>query len=154
MNPLDGRRCVEGVGDPLGIGRPDRGRRPGAEGTVVVFLADLLNGFRLEVDPEEAHGIVGKRDFLAVGRPDERIIKAGPVEFVPLGLALAVLAAHIELVLPGFIGDIGNGFAVRRPDGRPLVGARGVGEVAEVAFLGRDGDDLAAKLKNGAGAGG
>src|SRR5262249_51706225 len=55
---------------------------------------------------------------------------------------------------PGLIREISDEFAVRRPRGAALRHSRSVREVTDITFLGRDGEDLAARFKDGARAGG
>src|SRR5262245_29702109 len=55
----------------------------------------------------------------------------------------------MELVFSAFIGEVRDGFSVRRPDRRSLVHAGGVGQVARIAFFSRNRDDFAAKFENG-----
>ena len=61
-----------------------------------------------------------------------------------------VRADDAELVLAGPVREIGDPLAVRRPGRIPFTGGGGVGEIADVALLGRDGEQLAPRLDRGA----
>ena len=91
-----------------------------------------------------------KRIFFESRRPD------GAFVVDPLPVSLSVLRARpcrraartTQLVLAARVGEVRDRLAVRRPRRAALVNAGGVGQVARVALLGRDGDDLAAELEH------
>ena len=112
------------VGEPFGVGRPGTLDKLGTRWSVIVFGADLLGSATGHVQPEQAPGVVHKRDLLAVGRPDGRIVKTSAAELDFLHFALTVLAPQVQLVLAAFIGEVGNLFAVGRPDGVALMYCR------------------------------
>ena len=76
-------------------------------------------------------------------------VEPAAAELDLLRLALAVCGASMQLVLAALVGEVGDRLAVRRPGRVALVDAGGVGQVARVALLGGDGDDLAAELDRG-----
>ena len=99
--------------------------------------------------------LVGIGNVLGVGRP------GGAVEEARLGAQVddrrrleSGLVVQIKLVLAGGVREVGDGLAIRAPGGVALGHAGGLGEVAGVALFGRDGEDFAMRLKNGARAGG
>ena len=61
-----------------------------------------------------------------------------------------LLVADEKGVFAGLVAEIGDGFAVGRPGRLTLRARRRVGDVADVPFLHRHGDDLAAGLEDGA----
>src|SRR5207245_1680744 len=81
--------------------------------------------------------------------PGRGIVKGGGIaEGNLLYLAPALLVAEVELVLARLVGEIGDLFAVGRP-GRIALGDGGsVGQVADLALLGRQRQDLAVSLVN------
>ena len=150
--PEEGRRD-EGVGDPLGIGAPGRAHRRLAAGDVERLGGDPLHGPGLDVEPEERERVVGEGDLGAVGRPVRRAVEARAAELELLHVAAAVLGPDVEGVFAGFVGEIGDGLPVGRPGRIALVDARSHRQVAGIALLGRDGDDLAPELEDGPRAG-
>ena len=64
------------------------------------------------------------------------------------------MISDIELVFAGGVAEIRDGFAVGGPGGIALGGVGGVGEVARIALLGGNGEDVAVGFKRGARAGG
>ena len=69
-------------------------------------------------------------------------------------VAESVLVANMECVLAGFIGKVSDGFAVGRPGGIAVGKGGAVGEIADVAFVGGDSEDVAMGFKHSALAGG
>jgi hypothetical protein len=152
------------VSDPLGVGRPGR-VEVGAETAVGAFVDEDGLGWRggrlagfggsRHIDVPHAEVLVGVGDVLGIGRPGGAVEVAGVgTEVDDHGRLVAGLVMEVELVLAGGIGEVGDGFAVGAPGGIALGDTGGLGEVADVALLGRDGKDLAVGLKDGAGSGG
>ena len=141
------------------IGEPLRVRRPDCAEVGAPIAVDLLvhqHGLtRRHIHDPQAQVLVGICDALGVGRP------GGAIEIAWLGTEVddrgrleAGLIVQVELVLAGGVGEVGDGLAVRAPGGVALGYAGGLGQVAGVALLGRDGEDLAVRLEDGARAGG
>ena len=141
------------VGDPLRVGRPD-----GAEVRAEAAVDALVDQHRLargHIHIPQAQVLVGVGDVLGVGRPGGVVEVAGlGAEVDDRGRLEAGLVVQVELVLAGGVGEVGDGFAVGAPGGVALGHAGGLGQVARVALFGRDGEDFAMRLKDGAGAGG
>ena len=91
--------------------------------------------------------VVGERQPLAVGRP-ERCIEEAACEMRQDALGAAFGRSHRELLLAGDVGGVGDGLAVRRPARVVLVGVRGLGQVAGVAVLGRQREQVATRREH------
>ena len=147
------------IGDPLGVRRPD-GAEVGAEAAVDALIHEHRLAARGGLPAgtstiPQAQVLVGVCDVLGVGRPGGVVEEAGlGAEVDDRGRLEAGLVVQVELVLAGGVGEVGDGLAVRAPGGIALGDAGGLGQVAGVAFLGRDGEDFAVRLEDGAGAGG
>ena len=138
IDPGVGLLLLPGIGDPLAVRRPGvlpdlppRGR------------SRLVDGLGLHVHVAEPHPAVAPEQLLRVGRP-------GDLELVGLRAAgdadggfAPVLGHDVDLVLPGGVGEEGDPLSVRGPGGVPLVYARGGGQHAGGAVLGRNREDLA-----------
>src|SRR4029078_2809514 len=94
----------------------------------------------------EALGVVAVEELLRVAGPDRVEVEPVAGELDLARRALAVLRLQHELVLAALVGEVGDGLAVRAPRRGALVDAGCVRQVADVALLGRYGDDLAAEL--------
>ena len=68
-------------------------------------------------------------------------------------LTFAVLRTDEQLILAALVREIRDTGTVGRPDGRSLVDAARLRQVADVALLRRDRHDVAAEVEHGAGAG-
>ena len=143
----------QGVGDPARVGRPGGARHDGLVRPKDRRRGDLLHLPAGQVDPEQRRRVVDVGDLAAVGRPDGVLVGAGPAGIVDLRLALAVGRADVQPVLAAFVREPGDRPAVGRPGGRAVVHAGRLGQIVRVALLGRHGDDLAAVLEHGPGAG-
>ena len=141
---------IERVGQPARIGRP-RGAHALVD-AIHRLRGDFLHLARADIDHVHAPAIVGVGDLFAVGRPDGIVIEAAAIELELAHRALAILGAHMQLVLARFVREVRDGAAIGRPVGRALVGARRLRQVAHVALVGGDGDDLAAVLEGDPGA--
>ena len=99
--------------------------------------------FFIEVHVPIIQPLVGVADFLGVRRPRRRIIKSrGIAEIDFANRPEAALLADVQRVFSGLIGKIRNRFSIRRPRGIALHHGRGVGQIADVALLGRHGQNL------------
>src|SRR5262249_32081354 len=129
----------------LRIGRPRVVRDVVAR--AVVDLDDLA---RVDLDVAQPLLLVAEGELGRVGRPDGR---EGPdveaVRHLPLG-PRAVLRADVELILARAIAVVGDPPAVGRPRRVALAYALRVREVADLALLGRDGEELASRREDGA----
>src|SRR5512139_2496989 len=89
-------------------------------------------------------------DLLAVRGPAGGKIKRRIlVQFDTDDFSAPFLISDVELVLAGFVREIGDLLTVGRPGREALHDSRRVGEVAEVALFLGNGDDLAAGFKSG-----
>ena len=133
---MDGAELVGqdlGVGQPLAVGRPGADDVTGAHLVGVLVHLDLLLGG--EIDIPEAGEAIDQGDFPAVGREAGIRVKAG-LQLDLHDLARAALRFQMEGVLAGFVGEIGDGFAVGRPLRIALHHAGRVSEIAGVALFG------------------
>src|SRR5271155_925305 len=64
------------------------------------------------------------------------------------------LIAHMQGILARFVGEICDEFAGRGPGCLALRASRGFGDVSNIAFLGRNREDIAVGAQNSADAGG
>src|SRR5262249_22234614 len=135
------------IGQPLAIRGPRRSQV--AVGKVVVLIhQDRLP--TVEIDVPNCEAIVEIGNLLTVRRPGRIRVESWLfTQFELLYLSQAVLRSQVKRVLAGFIGEVGYGFAVRRPDRAAFVYAHRAGEVARIALFRRHGDDLAASGKHG-----
>jgi hypothetical protein len=97
---------------------------------------------------------VGVEELRAIGRPGRRVVERRLGEGDRARRRDAVLRRDHELVGTAGIGEVGHRPAVRRPGRRTFGAPVGAREVAPVALLGRDGEDLAARLDGGTLSGG
>src|SRR6185503_15710303 len=70
-----------------------------------------------------------------------------------LDVTHTALVAQVQSVLSGLIGEVRNPLPIGRPRGIALHYARCSGQVARIAFLGGNGQDLTASFKDGSCAG-
>ncbi len=148
MDLLHIRHVVDRVGEPGGVGRPDRlhvAKRTAVVNRLAVDGADLA---ACENDDVEVAPVVLERQLLRIRRPAEAVIKAGAVERVRLDLTLSILRSDVELVLAGSVGEVRHRFSIGRPGGAAFVRARGLGEVSRVALFRGHGHDLAPHLED------
>jgi len=86
-----------------------------ADSVSASFAKTVVNGFG---------GVTwtpGKKNFLAIGRPDRLIVIGIRPACYLRRLSFAVLRTNIQFILARSIGIVGNPFAVRRPDGVALM---------------------------------
>ncbi len=133
-----------GKRDPLRVGAPRRMQRalrhhPG-------IAADDLRLAGLDVHHPDVEVGVGVEQLLRIGRPRRRVVERRLVEGDFARRADAVLRFDHQLVFAGFVAEVRDPLAVGRPGRRALGGRARVGDVADVALLRRDGEDLAARF--------
>ena len=112
---------IERVGQPARIGCP-RGAHALVD-AIHRLRGDILHLARADVDHIHAPAIVGKRDLLAVGRPDGVVIEAAAIQLELAYGTLAVLRAHMQFIFSRLVREIRDRAAIGRPDGRALVRA-------------------------------
>src|SRR6185437_1630380 len=93
---------------------------------------------RSEIHIPEVELLIAEEELRSVGRPPESIIKGIALpEGNPAHGARTVLRADGQIVLPGLIGEVGDGLAVGRPGRLTVHRAGTVGEVLDAALPGR-----------------
>src|SRR5438874_12414375 len=98
----------------------------------------------IEVDVPEVKSLVAVGNLPAVRGPGWGVVETGRFAEVDLThLAHAVLASKMEGVLAGRVGEVGDRLTVRGPGGIPLGNTGRVRQIADVALLGGNGEDLA-----------
>ncbi len=156
---VDPDRAVVALVD-LGVGEPLAVRRPGvlrqvAERTVgVAGGVHLADAAAVDIHDVEAVGAVGKGQLFRIGRPLGRKAPRVAVTGHLARLAAAVLGADVDLVLAGGVRQVGNPLAVRGPGDADFARCRRAREIADLAVLGRRGEDFAAGAEHRALAGG
>ncbi len=130
----------------LRVREPLRVRRPAVVIDVAVLvLVDVGDPAAGHVEHAQGHVLVGEGQHLRVGRPERRELPGLPVaRDLPL-LARAVRIADVDLVLAIAIAEIRDRPAVRRPDRVALADSGRLGEIADLPFLRRRAEDVAAR---------
>ena len=132
------------IGEPLAIGRPCR--IDAALGLVEEIGVDEHRLPLVDVDGPEVEPLIRVGEPLGVGRPNGRVEERWIGERDRRLRCEAALVPEHEVVLATRVGEIGDALAVGRPRRVALRHARSGGEIAHVAFLGRHGEDVAARL--------
>jgi len=118
-----------------------------ASRAVKIFRGNFLYSSGLEVQPEQAERIIGQGDFLAIGRPDSRTVKAGSRQLEFPDRSFSILRAKVQFIFARFVGEVSNGPAIGRPDRIALVPCWGLGKMAVISFLSGESYDFAANSK-------
>ena len=138
------------VGQPARVGRPREAERlePVVRDPVraLVHLGHLPR--RIVVDTD-AHRLVDERELLAVGRPLWRVAEAWPERGHLAFGAGRFGRAQRQLVFAAPIAPVGERLAVGRPARVPIGNPGGARHVDRRPVLGRDRDDVAARLEGG-----
>src|SRR5262245_41240607 len=98
--------------------------------------------YHAQVEP-----FVGEGEVLSVGRPGGRKEEGRVGDRDLARLTESILGSDHELVLAALIGEPGDGLSIGRPDRIAIGCSRRTGEVAPIAFLDRNSEDLAPSLK-------
>ena len=154
VDALEVRLGVQGVRDPSGVGGPSPADAPESARHVQGFLGDFLDFFGCDIHPTEVAAVVCEGEFLAVRRPCQGIVETGTAQLDRSRFSFSVLRLDDERVLSRRVGEIGDGFSIRRPGWVALVGCRRLGQVSRVSLFFRHGDDLSPEFEYGPGSGG
>ncbi len=148
------------IAELLGISHPAAVRRPNRiqdlEGTGVGVGVHVLRHGRCLVEVQIPHfePFVGVGELPRIRGPPGRIIKGGRIAQGNFPhFARPALIADVEGVFARLIGQVSDRLAIRRPGWVPLDHGRSSGQIANIAFFGRHGEDLAAGGKDRPGAG-
>jgi len=141
-----GVQVVEVLGKSHPAAVPGPGKAHARQGVMIVpQLPGNLGGFLFfQIVEVDAHGLVHEHDFLAVGRPGGAVAEARAQAGQNFFGAGAVGRPHGQLIFPGAIAEIGDGFAVGRPDRVAFRHAGTAREIPNDTVLRRDGEQLAA----------
>ena len=143
---------MEIVAELLGICDPPAVRGPRrveiGEGRVVAVAVDLEHRPAREIDEPQVHALVDAGKLLAVGGEADVIEERRRRAQRNLARrADAVGAAYVQGVLAALVGEVRHRPAVWRPGGVAVGNTRALGDGADVAFLGRNREDLAVRLE-------
>ncbi len=135
------------VDDPAAVGRPGRIEAIGR--TVVAVGGDLLRVPVGQVDQPQVQALVVQHDLAAVRRPAWLVEERRRLAERDLAhRAAAVGGADVQRVLAGFVRQPRDALAVGRRRGIAVGDARRLRQVADLALLGRRGEDVAVRLQD------
>ena len=126
-------------GDQVAVGR-DHAERP-------VHLRHAGDLAALQRHEADAVRLVDEQDAVVVRAPLQVEVEAGAAELVDRRLLAAQAVTDVKPVLAAVVAEIRDALAVVRPGRAALVDARRAGDVARVAVLAGERDDLAARLE-------